>query len=286
VPQLKGATKYLRTRQAVEFVLEKANAVSSDSTLNGREIAERVQEFFPDSDLLESSTRQYLSRCVEDPNSRVYKEPGKIGYFLTSVEALPDVVSEEDEQEAGERRQRELLLYPVLEAWLQEQGYRSKDVSTSRSNGQWGNPDVVGIRVTEWLTQVSVEVASVEAKTSFRDWRKWIFEAVAHRRFANRSYFAFAHPSSLLEKIDPDLRHYSELFRVGVLVVGLAEDRYKQLLSGALADPLERDEVELVERFGAPRDNVSAEHQRAFCEGIGIDSLEAAFRWGTSPPGA
>jgi hypothetical protein len=160
--------------------------------------------------------------------------------------------------------QRESALYPVLRDWLNAKGYWARITATAKSGGTWGNPDVCGIHISEgFLGQREIEVATVEAKVSQDGWRLQFFEAVSHRRFAHRVYFAFAVESAADEvgvESVPDaqeLRKYAEEFGIGVLAVFVTSDAMVKLRTGdrAALDALKLDleEVGVVEVWPAIR---------------------------------
>jgi hypothetical protein len=143
---------------------------------------------------------------------------------------------------------REAALYVVLRDWLVGRGYQAKVASNAKTGGTWGNPDVAGIKITEgYLGRHDIEIATVEAKVSMTAWRQWIFEAVAHKRFAHRAYFAFAFGSDEpgLDRIPDvaDLRKYAERYRVGVLVVFMPTELFTKL-SVEKYDSLQIDSTE------------------------------------------
>ena len=86
------------------------------------------------------------------------------------------------------------------------------------------------------LGQVSFECATVEAKLTSSDWRYWLFEAVAHKRFAHRAYFAFAvgtdNPGLDKVKEAEKMSEYAEKYRIGILVVFISSNQYDALTTG------------------------------------------------------
>jgi hypothetical protein len=171
-------------------------------------------------------------------------------------------------------------LYPVLESWLIAQGYQAENVSSTRSLGKWGNPDVAGINPMDNFSGLSLEVVTIEAKTSLDNWERHIFEAVSHRRFANRSYFAFAHPEETISKIPQDMRYYAELYNIGVLVLSLENETFDKLIKGTLQNPCEFDEVDIMEIYSAPYNFVQPRYQIKFCDAVGITCVKELYQWG------
>jgi hypothetical protein len=190
---------------------------------------------------------------------------------LPSTEKSPTITN---------RQQKEALLYPVLEGWLSAQGYQSKNISSNRSLGKWGNPDLAGVIALDCFSGISLEVVTIEAKTSLENWEQFIFEAVSHRRFANRSYFAFAHPEEAIAKIPQDLRYYTELYNIGVLLLSLENDTYNKLINGNLENLLDVEDVDILEIYSAPYNFVQPKYQIKFCNALGINCVKELYQWG------
>jgi hypothetical protein len=228
--------------------------------------------------------KQYLSRSVSNPRSQI-NSLGRRGYYLSAAAKALDPATaepiEEPQTKVDEgRREKEKLLYPVLLNWLIEQEYRAKITATGRANGWWGNPDITGIICDESFGNLTLEVATIEVKLSEKSWKQWIFEAISHRRFANRSYFAFAYPSELIKKLDSELRYFSELYHIGVLVIGMDQSKFDDLQSGRLAEPIEDDDVDIIELYSAPYSPVQPRFQKEYLQSLRITSTPEVARWG------
>ena len=229
----------------------------------------------------------YLLFSVKDTQSSINCLGRRKGYYISTkakeiVEKSTetDTTAIADEESGVKRHQKELLLYPVLESWLIAQGYQAENVSSTRSLGKWGNPDVAGINPMDNFSGLSLEVVTIEAKTSLDNWERHIFEAVSHRRFANRSYFAFAHPEETISKIPQDMRYYAELYNIGVLVLSLENETFDKLIKGTLQNPCEFDEVDIMEIYSAPYNFVQPRYQIKFCDAVGITCVKELYQWG------
>ncbi|HCN71933.1 MAG TPA: hypothetical protein DIS96_09520 [Pusillimonas sp.] len=304
-PNLESLSTYDKVRKACTFVLETNNKSDQWKTFSSAELFAKVQELFPETfseGFAKNTFYQYLSNTVKDPDSMINCRGRRQGYYLAAVaeETKPAAVGEASTEEGVEsevfdgrpeesvalefqksRKAKESLLYPVLESWLIVQGYQSANVSMGRSLGKWGNPDVAGLSATDAFSGLSIELATIEAKTSLDGWEQWIFEAVSHRRFSNRSYFAFAHPEETVTKIPQDMRYYAELYNIGVLVLSMENDKFKALHDGRLTAPLDSEDVEVIEIFSAPYNFVQPKYQVKFCEALGINCLKDLYRWGS-----
>lgn len=250
----------------------------------------KAKELFPQiitspTAVAENSFYAYLSQTVQDENSPINCEGPWKGYYLLppDVAALPPPTTEQPEVQPEDkgRKEKERLLYPVALKWLQAQGYRCAETSSGRKLGRWGNPDITGLLVTEAVGTVDVEVVTIEVKLSFEDWEYWIFEAVSHRRFSNRAYFAFAHPAELALKLPSTMRYYSELYHVGILVFLLRNESFAKLKEGQLTALDDPNEVFVQELYSAPFMTVQAPSKKRFLEeGLNLREYKHVCIWG------
>lgn len=100
--------------------------------------------------------------------------------------------------------------------------------------GKWGNQDITGIVVDESLGSYDIELVTIEAKTTNKNYQYDFFEAVSHKRFSNRVYFSFASTANFLRENSDELRYYSELYGVGVVVIALEEPHFNEYTEGKL----------------------------------------------------
>jgi hypothetical protein len=78
-----------------------------------------------------------------------------------------------------------------------------------------------------------LETISVEVKTTHTSWRKMLFEAVSHKRFAHRVFFAFAYSAENVPQRDIDaMRGYGEKFGIGILGLRMTPDKFDTLTRG------------------------------------------------------
>ncbi|MEZ5325792.1 MAG: hypothetical protein R3F19_12110 [Verrucomicrobiales bacterium] len=289
-PELNDMKKGDRVRFVTEVVLKEENFTKSENSVQGPELYDLVEKKFGDIDVPKTSFASFLNRISSEPASKINCLGRKQGYYL--AEALPDLQEEsipdpQEDDKVKKRVEKEKLLYPVLISWMLMQGFRAADVSKIKSMGRWGNPDITGIAVEEHFGLHSLDICTIEAKTSITDWQMWIFEAISHRRFANRSYFAFAHPIEARNKIPPEMRYYAELFKIGVLVIALENDVFEKLGNGEITESLKPEDVEIIEVYSAPYSQVPPKYQKGFCErSLEISSTKQLWLWGESPPDA
>lgn len=297
-------------------------ALAADKTpVTGAAIAEWVEKnHSADRTLLEPSWGSHLNAATSDPETRIRRVPGRYTYTLIPVapepavaagpsadaaqglvpqatDATAPVVPEATApdatatpaataEEQAQYTKREAALYPVLRDWLAGRKFRAADTSNARGGGTWGNPDVAGLRITEGLLGArEVELATVEAKVSMDRWRQLIFEAVSHKRFAHRAYFAFAFGTDepALDRV-PDvaaLRQYAERFRLGILVVFMPEEMFKRLREDTGTISLDGTELRVEELWPAVYDPVRPEETVQYLRGtLRLESDDAVYAFG------
>lgn len=247
----------------------------------------QLQEDFAQS-INESSFKNYLSSLSRTSDSRIVKDAGSHGYYLKEHQIFKEltadnriVIEAEDEGKKQERKENEKLLYPILSTWLQSQGYRTKDTSQMKKMGRWGNPDITGIIVDESLGSYDIELATIEAKITHLNYRYDFFEAVSHKRFANRVYFSFASTANFIRENNEELRYYSELYGVGVVVIVLEDPHFKDYLDGKL-EQIDTDRVDVYEIFSATFESRLRRWQKSFLDQLGIRSTKELWGWGNA----
>ncbi len=285
---------YEKVFKACEYILERDKKLSSVNVYRSIELHIKVKEEFKEDfkDIADNTFFQYLSNSVRDTESRINTMGRRQGYYLVEIfennngksnNIIPIENTNSSDDGTGNRNQRALkepLLYPVLEAWLIGQEYQSDNISKGKVLGKWGNPDVAGIKPLDAFNAFSVEVITIEAKVSIDNWEQWIFEAISHRRFSNRVYFAFAHQNETINKIPKDMRYYAELYNIGVLVISVEDNNYKKLMDGNLVEPLSSDDVEIIELYSAPYNFVQPKYQLQFCKALDIKNIQELYHWG------
>lgn len=246
-----------------------------------------------DLHLVEKSWGSFLTRMLEDPESQVSREPGKYGYVLAVQPGADSVQIDEDQkptqvESAASRTNREHRLYGLLSEWLQAKEYQADDTSQAKKGGAWGNPDVVGIRCFEGFSStLHIELVSIEAKLTDLNWRRVFFEAVSHKRFADRAYFAFSFGSKepAVSKLPEfqELREYGEKYRVGILVVFMEPDLHKALCEspGNAIPMLSLENVRVEEVWPAVSDPVpTATRERFIREVLDVNTIQQLHKFG------
>ena len=252
-----GTTIYDVLVARVKAAIEKLNPDGRTAVMRG-DLRKEIESSYPrEFELIQKSWAIYLPKAANDPDSGFQLVPGTYKYRLTPVE--PDepsapqesAAAEEIEQEEEKARiEREKALYPLLVNWLSGRDLLARDTSSARGGGKWGNPDITGLRIVEgYLGQHHLEVTTIEAKVSTKNWEREFFEAVSHKRFAHRVYFAVAAPSETpgvgAFKLAPEMRRFGEKFGVGILVVFVRPADYETLTMSKALPLLDVDVVVL-----------------------------------------
>lgn len=256
-------------KAAEEFLENKTSVPSADIADHLIELMER-DEIDPHP---RNVIFSYLSRAANhDEESRIVSGGPHGGYSLELAVEPASVEEALDQSLAADVEQfqaREKHLYPLLQAWLRTSDYISEDVSVLKSGGQWGNPDLLGVSRVEILGTSEIEIVSVEAKLSESSWERFIFEAVSHKRFANRSWYCYRTrtPYPALPK---NMAYYAERYKVGIIQIYLTDEELESL---SKIDSAERinDKVlsyldRVQERVRALYEPVPLQEKKAFLE--------------------
>jgi len=230
---------------------------------------------------LQRSWGPYLSAATQDPSTGIERTPGRFTYTLRPI--APAVLDQTGESSAtgsvenrtyAQKQDREARVYRPLATWLRSRGFLARVTADGKKGGIWGNPDVTGIKVVEGLLgQKVLEVSTIEAKLSSSDWKRVFFEAVAHKRFSQRAYFAFAHGTdepSLSEIAEADeMREYGEKYGIGVLVVFAPAKAYTAWKGADLSDTaLELEDLRIEELWPAIYDPVRPSAMNVFLKDV------------------
>lgn len=219
----------------------------------------------------------YLSRAANhDEESRIVSGGPHGGYSLELAVDVVPVIPEEQEVapqlapgEVEQFQPREKHLYPLLQAWLRASEYIAEDVSVLKRGGQWGNPDLLGVSRVEILGTSEIEIVSVEAKLSEANWERFIFEAVSHKRFANRSWYCYR-TSAPYPALPKNMSYYAERYKVGIIQIYLTDEELEALSKNDERGNLHDKALEYLdrvqERVRALYEPVPLQEKKAFLE--------------------
>lgn len=271
----------------VTHILEGKKAFAAEKSIVGRDIFTQANKDFKEHSIPESTFHATLSGLVRSNTSKINCLGRRQGYFL-----MKDLSSLQDDNESATeekgKKEKEKLLYPIFVEWLFTHGFsKVRDTSSARNQdlGTWGNPDITGIKIHETLGQTTdIEFVTIEVKSSPDNWKYWIFESIAHKRFSNRPYFAFAYPEEMLNKIDPDLKQYAEIYGIGILVLPLAKDVYDDInKKNSKTNPdkiSEYSSTDVIEISSSQYSPTYYHFRGRFLKAIGINSEKELHDWG------
>jgi hypothetical protein len=274
--------------KVAQAALQDLNASSYDTRQTREQVLNKVKAAGLPIEVSDGTFKNYLGKVANTLDSPITSTGRKRGggFYISPASAATatafsvQAIDQVEPVNEKARVEKEKLLYPVLAQWLMQKNYRAKDISAVRALGKWGNPDVAGIQIHDHFGSIELEVATIEAKVSIQDWRQYIFEAISHRRYANRAYYAFAVPEDSAEKESDEIRYYSEKFGVGVLAIEISNELYESLLKGTHQEPISEDDAEVREVYSPANSSVPLRYRREFCEAIGITRIEDLGSWG------
>jgi hypothetical protein len=281
-------TKYETAREVAHKAIKALHTDPKKKGPSGAQLLDWVKDNWPQEYLkVKNSWGSFLTKATDDPDSNIRREPGRYGYIIAN-DPQSTLAQEAEAISVEPKTQREAKLYSLLVDWLISKDYRSEDTSTKRRGGAWGNPDIVGIKEEEVVGGYShLELVSIEAKVTEKDWRRVFFEAVSHKRFADRAYFAFSFPSeeAIVSALPDymDLREYGEKYRVGILVVFIEPSKYDALAEGSKLENLSisLEDVRVEEVWPAVSDPVSPfTRDRFIREVLEIKTLKELHKFG------
>lgn len=235
------------------------------------EVKRQVKSGQLNIDLADGSILNYLSNAANnDSDSSIISGGPRKGYWYEPPTQAPAKPLDQEEVTAPSGAAITILerdLYPLMELWLQQKGYTSKDLSTLKSGGPWGNPDIIGAERVELFGAVQIELASCEIKVREANLERDIFEAISHKRFSNRSWFCYRVEDEEAP-LPKGIEYYAERYRVGVVQIVLTNEELISLKQSQRT-PLEFIE-RVIERVPALYDHVPLREQRDLIDRSGI----------------
>lgn len=231
---------YQQVIKLAERELKSAGSTSQEKKMSSRDLVDAVQRAVEaeklDLNLARGSYFNYISYAAnKDENSAIASGGAWGGYWYDASENIEASVKpiEEAKIESPQGNQisfSERDLYPLLHLWFVTKEFVAKDVSTLKSGGKWGNPDIVGVRRVDLFGSIEIEVASCEIKLSEANWEQFIFEAISHKRFSNRSWFAYR-ISQAGKPLPKGIEYYAERYKVGIIQILLKDEELADLKS-------------------------------------------------------
>lgn len=267
---------YLQIVSAAEKIL-RAHSASQGKALSAKDLIARIRAENGSLTIGDPTILSYLSYAANhDILTKIDTGGPRGGYWFNEEFEAPALA----EAPVAAPTPREAHLYELVRYWLQaKKDLPAKDISQLKAGGIWGNPDIVGISSTDRLGFFDVEIVSAEVKLSERDWRRFIFEAVSHKRFANRVYYIFRTKFETV-KLPDEMDRYAEQYRIGIVLVPLTDDELAKLGSSEERANLANYTDRIVERVPAVYDFVPPRYQIEFLERIGLKQKEDIIRFG------
>lgn len=252
-------------------ILKARGATSSSTATSSKDLVSAVRAAIASGelkvDVADSTVLQYISSAVNnDPDCPIVSGGSWGGYWLEEAgpeeeEVAPPPVEVVVTPTAGSFK--EFDLYPLVSFWLDStKGYTAKDLSNLRAGGKWGNPDIVGVSRVELFGAIEIETVSCEVKLSDSNWETFIFEAISHKRFSNRSWYCYRTTNQNVP-LPRGMEYYAERYKVGIVQIALSDEELGRLKS--MKDPLEYvDRVQ--ERVPAVYEHVSLQEKKSLVD--------------------
>lgn len=267
---LEDLNKVQQSEKVIIYLLEQANANDADHTRSSKQIIDayiKLREDTPDIVNLNTGSLSTNASLLSKESSSIVSCTGRrSGYFLnhnnvnnTDTDS-GDTVENDCPVCAADDKIKEQQMYAYLVNWLIAKGlFCVKNVANSRKMGQWGNPDVLGVNLVDFFGNSQVELTTIEAKITAKNWRKDIFEAVAHTVFADYVYFAFLKKQS--EKIDQAMIRFAQKFNIGILAIEIPDENWGKRFDESEADvwevvpapyasPVQSQRIDYLKRMG------------------------------------
>lgn len=211
-----------QVERVVCYILEKAQKLSTEKTHSTDEILKDYKRLCEENgenivSIPENTITTTVCQLAKDSATSIYSAGRKRGYYLklnenndisTCVEISPE-----------DKKFLEKSLYPAFAQWLSYYSDKVKIIADNRSMHKWGNPDIIGGNVFYILGQPQIEITTIEVKRNLADWRRDVFEAVAHTLFSHKVYFACFCDEAEYEKEKRDMLLYAQQFQIGMLVL-------------------------------------------------------------------
>lgn len=165
-------------------------------------------------------------------------------------------------------------MYPIVELWLSEKKQYGviSEVYNKTKNKKWGNPDIVGVNIYDDFGIRHLEVATIEVKPSLKDWRQYIFEAVSHKRFADKAYFMFWVTEAEMMKELEEMYMYADKYKIGLCQITISKEDVCNWDKKTEGEKLEIIDSCIIELFPAPIDDASMREKLSFLKKLGVVS--------------
>lgn len=263
-----------KVEKVVVYILESQNKIDSENTMSTDDIKKAYKKLQKDYNgivqIPDNTIATTVSVLSSKADSKIQCLGRRQGYFVTPQQEHIEDKSEESEViEKGRLLEKDL--YPVLQQWMQVSlDVKSIDISSKRGSEKWRNPDLLGIKEIDFLGDEQFEISTVEVKPNKQDWTMYIFEAVSHSLFSNRTYFAFL-KDSFYEKVLDEMKLYASRFGIGIISIAIDDkERANIVTSEKLLKALEEGTCQIKEEVPAPYHVPDIYLQKKFLDGLDI----------------
>ena len=264
--------------KVVVFILESAQKTDSNKAMSTDEIQKAYQKLQKDNEdiicIPEKTIATTISILSKKADSRIQCKGRKQGYFVSPIiNSVED--SNNDEESVEQPRKGKLAekdLYPLVKLWIESflKSFKAIDISGLRGGLKWRNPDLLGVKEIDFLGNEQFEILTIEVKPSMQDWTMYIFEAVSHSLFSNRTYFAYL-KDNYYEKVPDEMKLYALKFGIGIISIAIDEDQRQNIRNSTeLLKALEDNQCEIKEEVPAPFHVPDIDLQKKFLDGLDI----------------
>lgn len=274
---LARSTSPEKVEKVVVYILESENKTDSKNTMSTEEIKKaykKLQE--KEEDIIsipENTIATTISVLSNKADSRIQCLGRRQGYFVTpiteKIEDSESVVEPTESTDKGKLLEKDL--YPILKKWMElSLSVKGVDISARRGSLKWRNPDLLGVKEIDFLGEEQFEILTIEVKPNIQDWTMYIFEAVSHSLFSNRTYFAYL-KDNFYEKVPDEMKLYASKFGIGIISIAIDNDVRPNIASSeSLLKALEEKSCQINEEVPAPYHIPDIYLQKKFLDGLDI----------------
>ena len=237
-----------------------------------KKIKEKIEENNPEINIKESTIYGVIREEAKKEGGNIFSGGPHRGYFYIESPSEDEDIAKEDEENRKNICEKDL--YPIVELWLREKKQYGviSEVHNKTRNKKWGNPDIVGVNVYDEFGVRYLEVVTIEVKPNLKDWRQYIFEAVSHKRFADRAYFMFWVTEAEGMKDLEEMYMYADKYKVGLCQITISEGDLKGWEGKSEGEKLEIIDGCIIELFPAPIDDAITREKLYFLKNLGVVS--------------
>lgn len=267
-----------KVEKVVVYILESAQKTDPNNTMSTEDIKKAYKKLQKDNDdiicIPENTIATTISVLSSKADSRIQCLGKRQGYFVmpATEKVVEDSNCEVEKVECPEKgKLLEKDLYPILKKWMElSLSVKGIDISARRGSLKWRNPDLLGIKEIDFLGDEQFEILTIEVKPNIQDWTMYIFEAVSHSLFSNRTYFAYL-KDNFYEKVPDEMKLYASKFGIGIISIAIDNDVRPSITNSEnLLKALEDKSCQINEEVPAPYHIPDIYLQKKFLDGLDI----------------